>query len=40
MTQAQEAVTAALDGEIRDGRHHMRVRVYYEDTDFSDPPLL
>jgi len=24
-----------LDGEIRDGRHHMRVRVYYEDTDFS-----
>jgi acyl-CoA thioester hydrolase len=25
----------ALDGEIRDGRHHMPVRVYYEDTDFS-----
>jgi acyl-CoA thioester hydrolase len=24
-----------LDGEIRDGRHHMRVRVYYEDTDFT-----
>jgi acyl-CoA thioester hydrolase len=24
-----------LDGEIRDGRHHMAVRVYYEDTDFS-----
>jgi acyl-CoA thioester hydrolase len=24
----------SLDGEIRDGRHHMRVRVYYEDTDF------
>ncbi|WP_315701622.1 MULTISPECIES: tol-pal system-associated acyl-CoA thioesterase [unclassified Bradyrhizobium] len=24
-----------LDGEIRDGRHHMQVRVYYEDTDFS-----
>ena len=23
-----------LDGEIRDGRHHMQVRVYYEDTDF------
>ena len=22
-----------LDGEIRDGRHHMQVRVYYEDTD-------
>src|SRR5438270_5270962 len=27
--------TANLDGEIRDGRHRMRVRVYYEDTDFS-----
>ena len=24
-----------LDGEIRDGRHHQLVRVYYEDTDFS-----
>src|SRR5262245_47387685 len=24
-----------LDGEIRDGRHVMSVRVYYEDTDFS-----
>ena len=24
-----------LDGEIRDGRHTMPVRVYYEDTDFS-----
>ena len=24
-----------LDGDIRDGRHHMQVRVYYEDTDFS-----
>jgi acyl-CoA thioester hydrolase len=24
-----------LDGEIRDGRHLMAVRVYYEDTDFS-----
>jgi acyl-CoA thioester hydrolase len=28
-------VTHHLDGEIRDGRHHMQVRVYYEDTDFS-----
>ena len=28
-------MTAVLDGEIRDGRHHMQVRVYYEDTDFS-----
>jgi len=27
--------TTNLDGEIRDGRHHMPVRVYYEDTDFS-----
>ena len=27
--------TSALDGEIRDGRHHLPVRVYYEDTDFS-----
>ena len=26
---------SGLDGEIRDGRHVMRVRVYYEDTDFS-----
>src|SRR5215467_9274762 len=24
-----------LDGEIRDGQHHMQVRVYYENTDFS-----
>ena len=24
-----------IDGEIRDGRHHMQVRVYYEDTDFT-----
>ena len=24
-----------LDGVIRDGLHHMKVRVYYEDTDFS-----
>ena len=29
-----------FSGEIRDGRHTMKVRVYYEDTDFSDPPLL
>jgi len=28
-----------LDGEIRDGRHHMQVRVYYEDTDFPVWPL-
>ena len=24
-----------LDGEIRDGRHMLTVRVYYEDTDFT-----
>lgn len=29
-----------LDGAIRDGAHVMAIRVYYEDTDFSDPPLL
>src|SRR4030088_3521144 len=28
-------MTPSLDGESRDGRHHMQVRVYYEDTDFS-----
>ena len=26
---------SALDGEIRGGRHHQPVRVYYEDTDFT-----
>jgi acyl-CoA thioester hydrolase len=26
---------SSLDGEIRNGRHAMSVRVYYEDTDFS-----
>ncbi len=26
---------SALDGEIRDGRHYLAVRVYYEDTDFT-----
>lgn len=25
--------SGSLDGEIRDGQHHMRVRVYFEDTD-------
>jgi len=25
----------SLDGEIRDGRHALTVRVYYEDTDFT-----
>jgi acyl-CoA thioester hydrolase len=27
--------TTGLDGEIRNGRHFLPVRVYYEDTDFS-----
>lgn len=27
--------TEQLDGVIRDGRHYMRIRVYYEDTDFT-----
>jgi acyl-CoA thioester hydrolase len=27
--------SSALDGVIRDRRHHLQVRVYYEDTDFS-----
>jgi len=26
---------ASLDGSIRDGRHVMPVRIYYEDTDFT-----
>jgi acyl-CoA thioester hydrolase len=29
------SASSALDGTIRDGRHVMTVRVYYEDTDFS-----
>jgi acyl-CoA thioester hydrolase len=28
-------MNTALDGEIVDGRHVQRVRVYYEDTDFT-----
>src|SRR4051812_46483052 len=28
-------MTPSLDGAIIDGRHHMQIRVYYEDTDFS-----
>ena len=27
--------SCSFDGEFRDGRHVMSVRVYYEDTDFS-----
>jgi len=29
------SVDTSLDGEIRDGRHRQRLRVYYEDTDFT-----
>jgi acyl-CoA thioester hydrolase len=28
-------IAIPLDGEIRDGRHFLTVRVYYEDTDFT-----
>jgi acyl-CoA thioester hydrolase len=28
-------IAIPLDGEIRDGRHVLTVRVYYEDTDFT-----
>jgi len=28
-------ISVPLGGEIRDGRHLLAVRVYYEDTDFS-----
>ena len=30
-----DSIRPDLDGEIRNGRHIMPVRVYYEDTDFS-----
>jgi acyl-CoA thioester hydrolase len=33
--EGPEVTTTQLDGVIRDGRHYMRIRVYYEDTDFS-----
>jgi acyl-CoA thioester hydrolase len=32
---SQQLTSLALDGEIRDGRHQMHLRIYYEDTDFS-----
>ena len=35
MIDAVPPLTAHLDGAIRAGRHHMQIRVYYEDTDFS-----
>ena len=37
---ADRHATDHLDGAIRDGRHVMSVRVYYEDTDlFLWPPI-
>jgi acyl-CoA thioester hydrolase len=33
--EGPEMTATHLDGAIRDGRHTMQVRVYYEDTDFS-----
>ncbi len=35
MQLKQSPMHIPLDGEIRDGRHVLRVRVYYEDTDFT-----
>ena len=35
MIDPDPPLTAHLDGAIRDGRHTMQIRVYYEDTDFS-----
>src|SRR5207248_5212315 len=32
---AASSIEMNLDGAIRDGRHVMPVRVYYEDTDFT-----
>ena len=32
-------MTDHLDGAIRDGRHYMQIRVFYEDTDFPDTAL-
>jgi hypothetical protein len=39
VSSTRPPLTAHLDGEIRDGRHHMQIRVYYEDTDFSGTAL-
>ncbi len=33
-------MTSALDGIVRDGRHHMQIRVYYEDTDLHGFPCV
>src|SRR6266404_5274694 len=35
LLKSRNDVMSSLDGELRDGRHTMQVRVYYEDTDFS-----
>ena len=38
--RGRQVTNPIIDGEIRDGRHHMLIRVYYEDTDFvSLPPF-
>jgi acyl-CoA thioester hydrolase len=34
-TRGRPVTLPHIDGDIRDGRHHMQIRVYYEDTDFS-----
>jgi acyl-CoA thioester hydrolase len=34
-TEGPQVTAPNLDGIIRDGRHAMQIRVYYEDTDFS-----
>src|SRR5262249_8775685 len=31
----RRVTSVPLDGQIRDGRHVLTVRVYYEDTDFT-----
>jgi acyl-CoA thioester hydrolase len=35
ISETARETSFALDGEIRERRHVMAVRVYYEDTDFS-----
>ena len=36
MIERGPPITADLDGAICDGRHYMRIRIYYEDTDFQN----
>jgi acyl-CoA thioester hydrolase len=35
MLKEERLPTPHLDGSIRDGRHVMQVRIYFEDTDFG-----